>query len=72
VKLGRAEEHGLQSYLQLLDMIEKSCHQELAEANNEDRNAKSVKILQQERESNFFLCLFMQIPWMCKVWAYSH
>jgi hypothetical protein len=48
VKLGRAEEHNLQSYLQLLDAIEKSCHRELAEADNEDRNAKSVMILQQE------------------------
>jgi hypothetical protein len=32
VKLGRAEEHDLQSYLQLLDAIEKSCYRELAEA----------------------------------------
>jgi hypothetical protein len=53
VKLGRAEEHNLQSYLQLLDAIEKSCCRELAEADNEDRNAKSVKILQQERERKF-------------------
>jgi hypothetical protein len=52
-KLGRAEEHNLQSYLQLLDMIEKSCHWELAEAGNKNRNVKSVKILQQERERNF-------------------
>ncbi len=40
-------------YLQLLATIEKSCHQELAEADNEDRNAKSVKILHQERERKF-------------------
>jgi hypothetical protein len=53
VKLERAEEHDLQSYLQLLDAIEKSCHWELAEADNEDQNAKSVKILQQERERKF-------------------
>jgi hypothetical protein len=53
VKLGKAEEHNLQSYLQLLDAIEKSCHRELAEADNEDRNAKFVKILQWERERKF-------------------
>ena len=34
VKLGRAEEHHLQSYHQILDMIEKSCCQELAEVDN--------------------------------------
>jgi hypothetical protein len=53
VKLGRAEEHDLQSYLQLLDAIEKSCHQELTEVDNKDWNAKSVKVLQQEREHKF-------------------
>jgi hypothetical protein len=53
VKLGRAEEHDLQSYLQHLDAIEKSCRRELAEADNKDQNAKSVKILQQERERKF-------------------
>jgi hypothetical protein len=53
VRLGRAEKHNLQSYLQLLDMIEKACHRELAEVDNEDPNAKSIKILQQEREHNF-------------------
>ncbi len=41
VKLGRAEEHDLQSYLQLMDMIENTSHQELAEASNEDQNSKS-------------------------------
>ncbi len=55
-KLERAEEHNLQSYLQLLDAIKKSCHWELAEADNEDPNTKSVKILQQERE-----CKFMEL-----------
>jgi hypothetical protein len=53
VKLGRAEEHDLQLYLQLLDMIEKFCCQELAEVDNKERNAKYVKILQQEREHKF-------------------
>ncbi len=53
MKLGRAEEHNLQSYLQLLDAIEKSCHRELTEGNNKDQNAKSVKILHQERERKF-------------------
>jgi hypothetical protein len=77
VKLGRAEEHDLQSYLQLLDMIEKFCHRELAEADNEDWNAKSIRILPQERERKFkeshgFWCQLEQIPWMCQVWAYFH
>jgi hypothetical protein len=53
VNLGRVEEHDLQSYLQLLGMIEKSCHWELAEADNEDWNATSIKILPQEREPKF-------------------
>jgi hypothetical protein len=53
VKLGRAEEHNLQSYFQLPDMINKSCCRELAEVDNEDRNAKAIKILPQERERNF-------------------
>jgi hypothetical protein len=53
VKLGRAEEHDLQSYLQLLDTIEKSCHWEVIEADSKDRNSKSIKILQQERECKF-------------------
>ena len=53
VKLGRAEEQDLQSYLQLLDMIEKFCSQKKAEADNEDQNAKSIKMLLQERERKF-------------------
>ena len=53
VKLGRAEEHHTHSYLQLLDMTENSCCQELAEADDEDRNAKSIKISPQERERKF-------------------
>ncbi len=53
LKLGRAEEHNLQSYLQFLDTIEKSCHWKLAEADNKDRSAKSVKISQQEKERKF-------------------
>jgi hypothetical protein len=53
VKLGRAEEHNLQSYFQLPDRINKSCCRELAEVDNEDRNAKAIKILPQERERNF-------------------
>jgi hypothetical protein len=53
VKLGRAEEHDLQSYLQLLDMIAKSCHWELTETDNEDQNAMSIKTLLQERECKF-------------------
>jgi hypothetical protein len=34
-------------------MIEKTCRQELVEVDNEDRNDKSVMILQQEKERNF-------------------
>jgi len=52
-KLGREEMHDMHSYLQLMELIENSSKRELAEADNEDRNAKSIKLSGQEMERNF-------------------
>jgi hypothetical protein len=44
VRLRREEEHDLQTFLELMDMIKKSSHQELVEASKADMNSKTVRL----------------------------
>jgi hypothetical protein len=53
VRLRREEEHDLQSFLQLMDMIEKSCHRELAEARNIDLNAMTIRSTGEEKNRKY-------------------